>query len=499
VGVEVETRFGRIEGIQHEGLQSFRGVPYAMPPTGDLRFCAPVAPEPWCRVRPAVRFATPCPQQGHPVPGMAASPPHDEDCLYLNVYTPCADDRRRPVFFWIHGGGFTLGAGSQDLYRGDPLARRGDIVVVTINYRLGALGYLYPGPDAADWNGTANAGQLDQTAALRWVRDNIAAFGGDPDCVTIAGESAGAAAVGALLAMPAARGLFHRAVLQSGTANRLTGTDRAGQLTAALLAELDLEPGDVQALREAPAGRIVAAQGRAVARIGADRGFRPLLDDDTLLRQPLDVVREGADGDIPLLIGTNRDEIKLFVPPASRRSMDDAALENQVRALLPRKQVRRAPGLIDAYRKAREGRFPTDNVELIDAITSDGRFRIPALRLAEARLQTGDSFVYLFNYESPSRGGALGACHALELPFVFGTLDAPTQDRFAGSGPEVEALSKRMMDAWIAFARTGNPSTPELAWPRYDSVRRPTVVFDRQTELIEAPLEAERAAWEGVF
>ena len=498
----VETTAGRIEGRADAGHVSFRGIPYARPPAGRLRFAAPEPPEPWTGTRSATRFGTPCPQGAHPVPGMAADPPHDEDCLYLNVFTPGVDAGRRPVFFWIHGGGLTLGAGSQPLYHGGPLAERGDLVVVTLNYRLGALGYLYPGDRAESWGASANAGQLDQIAALEWVRDNIAAFGGDPTHVTIAGESAGAAAVGALLAMPSARGLFQRAVLQSGTANRLGDATAGDRLTDALLRELGLPAGDPSALRDVPAGRIVATQARAVARVGADRGFRPLLDAASLPRQPLETLRDGELDDVPLLVGTNRDEVKLFVPPPSQRApLDQAGLLAGVRALLPNKAADRAGELVETYRKSREGRLATGNLDLLDAIQGDSRFRIPATRLAEARAtRRANAWMYLFCQESPARHGALGACHALELPFVFGTLGSPGQDRFAGSGAQVEALSHRMMDAWIAFARTGDPRTPEAGdWAPYDAERRATLVFDAASRTVEAPLDEERAAWDGIL
>jgi para-nitrobenzyl esterase len=419
-----------------------------------------------------------------------------EDCLYLNVYTPRADSARRPVLFWIHGGGFTGGSASQALYDGGRLAARGDVVVVTINYRLGALGYLaLPGV-------TPNLGQLDQIAALRWVRDNIARFGGDASNVTIFGESAGGMAVATLLAMPGARGLFRRAIPQSGAAHHTQTFESAERVARTLLEELG--SGDVAKLADAPVAQILAAQARTQAKQmagGAGLGFAPVIDEDAIPTHPLAAVRDGAARDVALLVGTTRDESKLFrLGLADAPPIDEARLLRRVRALLGSRESH-AERVIEAYRGARAGRASTEPSELLDAIETDRSFRIPAIRLAEAQHRhQPDSYMYLFTWPSPARRGALGACHALELPFVFGTLDAPTMDRFAGSGPDAEALAARMMDAWLAFARSGRPGHADLPdWSPYETGRRATLVFDRAPELAHAPLDAERAVWDGML
>lgn len=499
MGLTVRTALGALEGEQRGAHQAFLGIPYAAPPTGERRFRAPQPAEKWEGVRDATRIAAAAPQGTHPVPGMAASGPRDEDCLYLNVFTPAADGGERPVLFWIHGGGFTLGSGSEALYNGGPLAERGDVVVVAIHYRLGALGYAYLGGHGGDeWGATANAGQLDQIAALEWVRDNIASFGGSPDNVTIFGESAGAGAVATLLAMPAGRGLFHRAVMQSGTAARVASTDAASQLAAALLDELGLT--NAEELRTVSADAIVEAQGAAARKVEGATSWGIVCDSVTLPQPPHDAVSDGVASEVPIIVGTNRDEVKLFsVTSRDRPDIDDAALIEQVRASIPSHASEGAEALAEAYRASRQSLgLGALNIDILDAVQTDARFRLPALRLAEAQsAHQPNSFVYLFAHESPARGGVMGSCHALEMPFVFGTLDAPTQDRFAGTGPDVDRLSANMMDAWIAFAKTGNPSHEGIGrWQPYTSDQRPTMVFDAVSSLVDDPLGDERKAWE---
>ncbi len=493
--VRVHTALGELEGLARGDHQAFLGVPFAESPVGPRRFCAPRPPVAWTGIRAATAFGNSAIQGTHPIVGMAASGPRDEDCLYLNVFTPAADGGKRPVMFWIHGGGFQLGSGSEALYDGGPLARRGNVVVVTIHYRLGALGYLYLGGLGGDaWGATANAGQLDQIAALEWVREHIGAFGGDADNVTIFGESAGSAAVAALLAMPAAKGLFKRAILQSGTANRIGNLESATAIARRLVARA----GSVDALRSLPASEILAVQLAAVEPgIGA-QNLGPIVDGKTLPMSSLDAVRNGAARDVEVIIGTNRDEMKLFTAMTTRAPLDEATLLEQVEDWLPKRLAGRAAHVVAVYRTHREGKLPCSNLDILDAIQSDVRFRMPAIRLAEA--QSGHqarTFMYLFDWESPARRGALGACHALEMPFVFGTLTAPTQDRFAGKGEVAERLSRNMMDAWLAFARTGDPSHAGIGtWSGYDALRRATMIFGPNTGLTEAPFEVERKVWQ---
>jgi para-nitrobenzyl esterase len=332
---QVETQAGILRGTDQGEHLAFLGVPYAAPPMGDRRFTAPEPFGAWSGVRDATSPGNVAPQDPLVSRPFRADGPEDEDCLFLNVYTPNLDPgARRPVLFWIHGGGFSHGAGSQPAYDGGPLAARGNLVVVTINYRVGALGYLYlGGHGGADWGATANAGQLDQITALGWVRDNIAAFGGDPDNVTIAGQSAGSVAVGTLLAMPAAAGLFARAIAQSGTAGRLAGAEMAAAVTTSYLERLGIADADPVALRAVEVQKLLDAQGSRGA-------LSPMVDGDTLPHHPIAAVRDGVARDIPLMIGTTRDEQKLYVPrnrprstrPSSRRRCVNSSRGGQLTA-----------------------------------------------------------------------------------------------------------------------------------------------------------------------
>lgn len=495
---EVETTNGNVAGLQREGHLAFYGIPYAADPSGVLRFRPPLPAAAWAGSFDATKPGFAAPQSGHPIPGFAASGPQSEDCLNLNVFTPAADGNQRPVMFWIHGGGFTHGSGYEDLYNGGRLAVRRDVVVVTINYRLGALGYLYLGDHLPNAGVSANCGQLDQVAALEWVRDNIANFGGDPGNVTIFGESAGAAAVGTLLAMPAAKGLFHRAIMQSGS-GRANDRTHGAQIVADMLDALGPEITYAERLLSIPAEDMVEAQGKVVAKASRAAGlpFGPIQDGDTLPLRPIDAIGEGAGADVPVLIGTNRDEIKLFAATMQRDEPDEATLEKLAGAMLPDTKASDLRELIGTYRASRGAKgLPATNLDILDAIGSDVRFRVPALRTAEAQARhQPDTYAYLFTYASPARRGALGSCHALEMPFVFGTLDAPTQDRFAGTGPQVETLSQNMMDAWLSFARTGKPGHTRIGdWPAYNAESRPTMVFDIESGLEGDPFGEERTA-----
>ena len=497
-----ETNQGRVEGIAQDGVQAFLGLPYAAAPVGWRRLRAPRPPASWAGVRPADRFG-PWARQSSPESLLTGEPPgaQSEDCLVLNVWTPGVDAARRPVMVWIHGGGFTGGSAASSLYAGARLAARGDIVLVTVNYRLGLLGFAaHPGLIDEEAGGAAgNWGLLDQTAALKWVRDNIAAFGGDPANVTIFGESAGAMSVCDLLGLPEARGLFHRAIAQSGPPNAMTMA-RAEETTAKVMAELGIA--DPARLRELPAEALLDAQGRLVAQRGpGPLPIMPVVDGVSIPVPPYQAIQQGAAADIRLVIGTNRDEAKLFMIADPRnREPDESVLRRRIERAFAVNDVALGPDqAIDTYRSARAARGqPIEPRELWSAIETDRVFRIGSLRAAEAqaRHQAG-TYCYLFDWESPAMGGALGSCHALEIPFVFGNLGAPTMDRFAGSGPAAERLSQQMMDAWIAFARHGDPSTPDAGtWPAYDDQSRATMIFGPDTHVEPAPYEEERLAWE---
>jgi para-nitrobenzyl esterase len=491
----VTTKHGRVSGIAREKHLAFLGIPYAKA----KRFGVPQAPDGWTGVRSAATIGLAAPQATHPIAGFSASGPQGEDCLNLNVFTPAADDKHRPVMFWIHGGGFTHGAGYEPLYNGGPLCVRGDVVLVTINYRLGALGFLR----VPEIGAQGNQGLLDCIAALNWVRDNIRSFGGDPEQVTIFGESAGSAAVGCLLGMPTARGLFRRAIMESG-AGRAATPETADRIADAMLKELSLDRAKVRELMTVDHREIVRAQQVVLQTFasGTARGFGPVKDPNVLPDEPIAMVRDGAAKGTDIVIGTTRDENKLFAPPR-REPISDAALLDAVSTTLAAKDKAAVQKLVDTYRVSRGAKkLPTDNLDIFDAVATDVRFRIPSLKLAlNQRAAGGKAYVYLFTHASPARRGALGSCHALELPFVFGTLNAPTQDRFAGTGPDVERLSRDMMDAWLAFARTGNPAATAVgAWSAYDDTRRPTMVFDTKfSRQQDDPFGDERRALEALL
>jgi para-nitrobenzyl esterase len=492
---EVATTLGSIRGVARDEHLEFLGVPFAQPPVGPRRFLAPAPLEPWSGVVETTSPGDAAPQDPFVPNSFRAQGPASEDCLYLNVWTPAADGARRPVLFWIHGGGFSHGSGAQPHYDGGPLVERGDVVVVSTNYRLGALGYLHLGGHGGDeWGAATNAGQLDQIAALQWVHDNIERFGGDPGNVTLFGQSAGGAAVSTLLAMPAARPLFAKVIAQSGTANRLGNTESAVTTATAYLDKLGIPDAGHDALLAADVGDLLQAQ-------GARGALSPVVDGDTLPDKPLSVIRDGGVSDIPLMIGTARDEQKLYVM-ADRPEISRDELERQVAQSLPRGAADRASEVVDVYLASRIERGLGHSFnDIADAVATASRFRMPALRMAEAQqAHQAATFVYQFDWESPARRGTLGACHGLEIAFVFGTIGRTGDDRMTGSGPDADKLSEQMMDAWVSFARHGDPSHDGIGpWPGYDTSERQTMVFGRDTGVQSAPFEEERALWESLL
>jgi para-nitrobenzyl esterase len=491
---------GRLRGVWRGDLWTFSGIPYGRPPTGPLRWLPPQSAEPWAGIRDASEFGPIAPQPPS-LPGLTStadpggSEPQDEDCLSLNVWTPEIPEEPvlpgagRAVMVWIHGGGFTSGSGSVFLYRGGNLVRNGDAVVVTINYRLGALGFLgLPGPDGL----MGNWGLHDQVAALRWVRDNIAAFGGDPGKVTVFGESAGGISVVALLASPAASGLFRRAIVQSGGAH-VHDREQAARSASRLCELLGLASCDRDALIGVPASDLVGATTELGTR-RPDPGLLPLpfvptVDGRFLPRHPLQAVASGAASSLDLIIGTNRDELTLFAlgnPALS--ALDEDGVRTWLTNSLPGVP---AGDVVSSYRAAREARDePTTPHDIWVAAGSDIVFRWPSLQLAAAH--GGRSFVYLFEWASPALGGALGSCHALDLPFVFGAVHIPAVQMLTGSGPEVELLSEQMQAAWLSFARGGNPSHEGIGeWPAWQPEGRSTMVFGSRSGAVPRPRDAE--------
>ncbi|MGH9029511.1 MAG: carboxylesterase/lipase family protein, partial [Acidimicrobiales bacterium] len=478
-------------------------VPYASCSGVGRRWRSPGPVLPWTGVREAAQWGPVAPQSP-PTPGLSIPGDpltSDEDCLNLNVWTPGIDDAQRPVLVWVHGGGFTTGTGASALFRGERLARRGDMVVVTINYRLGALGFLaHEALRDGLTSGCGNWGLLDQLAALEWVQDHIATFGGDPGNVTLFGESAGAMSICALLASDACGRSFHKAVLQSGppvSAGIAWAEERAERL--AQLA------GSSTFGREQMLGltsdTLVEATRRLASEAPHAEGLPlpllPVVDGALLGRPPAEAVADGMAARVPLLVGTNRDEAALFITtdPAAQEIDIGRVIRRVARVTSPES----APRVVEAYRSARlERGEPVGERDLLTAIVGDYVFRLPSLAFAEAaHKHQPKTFVYLFTWESPFLGGIFGSSHGLDIPFVFGTVEDERIAPFAGSGPEASALSLAMQDAWVAFAHTGDPSSEAVGeWPAYDPLRRPTMQLGRVTALVEDPRSPERRAWD---
>ena len=489
------TAYGPVRGYVDDGILTFKGVRYGAD-TATTRFAPPAEPAAWTEPQEAVAFgpSAPQPQRGRlslfdswvpdPDPGIS------EDCLFLNVWTPALDDSKRPVMVWLHGGGFTTGSGSSNAYDGVRLANRGDVVIVTVNHRLNVFGYLYLDEYGEEFAGSANAGMLDLVAALAWVRDNIAGFGGDPDNVLIFGESGGGWKVSTLMSMDAAQGLFHRAVVQSGPGLTLMEPETASAATAALLTELGLDGDSVDQLREVPMETIAGAAA-SLAENGVSVGNRPVIDGVHNLRHPFTPAAPEQSKDVPLLIGSTRTEMSMLAGAGNRELFEltwetlPAALERAIAGV-------DGQAVIDGYRELHPDIDPVNL--FFEAITDTGVFGRGSFTLADRKAEQGGAEVYqyYFSWPTPVEGGMWSATHALDIGFVFDNVEKSAS--MSGTGERQQALADVMSEAWLAFARSGDPNHEGLPeWPAYDTENRATMVFDDESMVVNDPRGRERA------
>jgi len=477
---------GNLQGRSVPGATAFTGMPFAEAPVGPLRWAPPIPRRPWEGTLDATSFG-PAPWQpsGGPldglVPGMGSANQSD-DCLNLNVWTPSLTGTH-PVLVWIHGGAFSLGAGSLSVYDGSRLAAATNSVVVTINYRLGALGFMV----IDDPSCAPNVGLLDQVAALEWVRDNIGAFGGDPSNVTIFGESAGGGSVLSLLSMPSAVGLFHRAIVQSGATDLLLDREKAGLVAEAVARAAGLESVDVAALRTLPGPQLIEAQALAAMELFGTVGtmpFHPVVDGVVLPQTWLEAASSGFNP-VPVIIGTTRDEMDLF------KLFDPGAGSLTAEGL--RSRLNNAGGnvenLIDAYGSL----GVTESPEVWRQANTDIAMWLPAIRIAEAHSRHAPTFMYRFDWEASSP--EMGSPHGVDIPFPFTTIDVDGWDSFIADAEQAMSLASVLQKSWGDFARTGTPSLGENEWPAYTVDSRATALFGRKVSVDYDPRSTVRQAW----
>ena len=487
----VDTQYGKLAGAQEDGFAVFRGVPYGAPTGGANRFRPPRKPEPWRGVREATAFGSISPQPLFPVipeeNDSEAHEPQGEDCLLLNVWTPKVGPGKRPVMVWFHGGGYTVGGGSAPWYYGHRLAARHDVVVVTINHRLNLFGFLYLAELDPSFQDAGNVGMQDCVAALEWVQGNISAFGGDPGNVTIFGESGGAGKVSCLMAMPSAKGLFHRAVAESGAALKIATPDQATAGAKAVLSKLGLGPTDIGKLQAMPFAEVLKA-----AAGGPGLGAGPVADGRSIPANPFDPGAPAISAEVPFMTGSNLTESTFFTD-TPLDPLDEQALHDHVKRYT-RVDDGAADGLIALYRNQHPAR---DNTFLYHLISSEYWMRTGVLQQAERKAAQARApvYVYQFNRLAAARGGKLHCPHGSEIPYVFDNIASAPE--LTGTDPAGQILADKMSQAWVAFARHGDPNggvAPIPYWRPYDVAARAVMIFDDECRLELDPDGRGRAA-----
>jgi para-nitrobenzyl esterase len=499
-GAIVETSAGKVRGTAVDGIKIFKGIPYGANTAGKNRFMPPAKPAAWTGVRDALAYGPSAPQVSANGKPPAGSSEESEDCLVLNVFTPdLSGGKNRPVMVWLHGGGFATGSGSGPIIDGTNLARTGDVVVVSINHRLNVLGFTYLGEQAgSDFALSGGVGVLDIVAALEWVLDNIARFGGDPNLVTIFGQSGGGRKVATLMSMPSAKGLFHRAIIESGAILRLTTPEDAIRTTALLLDELGLKPGQARELQTVPVARLLAANEAVYKKITLrDPGMvanTPMVDGHVLPVHPWDPAAPSLSASIPLLIGYAHTEETLYDRPTPEKlNLDEEGLTQRAA-----KQLGSDPApVIAAFRKAHPDATPWDLYILIATEHPRGAYT-RELAKRKALQASAPVFMYRFDWETPEGGGHMRSPHTIEIQFVFNNI------KIAGplisKMPEAYTLADKVSAAWVAFARTGNPNTPKLPkWPVYSVKSRDTMLFNNENRVVQDPDQGPRLVMEQVL
>ena len=485
--VIADTSRGRVRGVNTDGIRTFKGIPYGAATDGANRFREPRLAVSWKGVRDAVALGPICPQETRPRPSYAASWAVDtamnEDCLVLNVWTPALRDRRkRPVMVWIHGGGFATGSGGNPVYDGANLARKGDVVVVTLNHRLNIFGHLYLAKlGGAEYAESGNLGILDLVAALRWIHNNIAEFGGDPANVTLFGQSGGGAKISTLMAMPQTRGLYHRAIVQSGSHLDGLTPDEANAHTLAFLKVLEVPVNDLARLQRLSTDQLLAALRKLMRGSGTPPNFSPVVDGRFLPKPPWTPDGPASSAAIPMLIGTTKTETTALIGAndPSVFALDEADLHKRLAAWVQPNEIER---VVAGYRKLAPAASPSD---LFFAITSARRVRQQAWAQAERKAAQNAAPVWLYelDWQTPVEGGKWKSPHSLDLAFVFDNV--AKSESMAGKGVEQRALAEQMSACWLAFARSGNPNNKTVPqWPAFRVPERATMVFDAKSRVV---------------